>query len=196
MIEAMFHIARLQKFFETALNAVRRHALWTLTISFVCIALATVQASRLNVELDLYSKDAKGFKTTQDFREQKRRFQDANQALFIFSPQNEAFTLGEVCEIQHWLESELKNNSEISAVTAPFEIRQAKRIADKVWYPHFLSFNCEIENADALSKPINFLRLRESPWADSLTDRKGRDFAVEILFRETPGGSRFGSFDP
>jgi uncharacterized protein len=196
MIEAMFHIAGLQKIFEKALDAARRHAIWTLTFSTFCLVLAAVQASRLNVELDLYSKDAKGFETTRDFREQKHRFRDTNQALLIFVPQSGAFNLREVCQIREWLTRELKSNSEIADITTPFEIRQAHRTDDKVWYPLYLDLDCDSANATALAKPVDFKPLRETPWADSLTDKNGHDFAVEVLFRDTPGGSRFGAFDP
>lgn len=196
MIEAMFQIGRLQKLFENALDAACRRPIWTLTFSTFCLVLAVFQASHLKVELDLYSKNDKGFKTTHEFREQKRRFQDTNQALLIFANREGAFKLREVCTIREWLQQELAQNTEVSDITSPFGIRQAKRTDDKVWYPLYLQSDCESADAVALSKPVDFKTLRDTPWGDSLTDKNGFDFAVEVLFRDTPGGSRFGAFDP
>lgn len=194
MMEAMFHFAKMLARFENLMDAARRRSIWTLSLAALCLMTMVWQVTRLKVELDLYGKDATGFATTRDFREQRHRFKDSNSALILFSKGPSRFTVREACQIREWLRNERQLNPEVTAISTPFDIRQATREGERTWYPLFFSLDCESPKAQ--SDLVDFSKLLETPWKNSLTDRDGRDFAVEVLFRNTIGGSRFGTFDP
>lgn len=93
---------------------------------------------------------------------------------------------GDLAAIRSFLEREQRRNPELVRVTSPWDARRAARIDGRLRLLPVLEGD----------RPEGLAALAGTPYGGILTDRDGRDVAVELVLRDTPGRSFFGRFDP
>jgi predicted RND superfamily exporter protein len=133
--------------------------------------------------------DAK-FESAKDFNHARELFGDGNPVLLIARPIDGVWTGEKLCRLRRWLADE-GTNPEISGISSVFDLRSIRNEPDLLLYPRIVETDCE-----SRTESLDVREILKTPWKGFLTDRDGRDIAAEITFRNTPGGSRFGKFDP
>jgi predicted RND superfamily exporter protein len=108
------------------------------------------------------------------------------QLLFVAREPRERLEADDLVAIRRWLEVERARNPEILRITSPFDVLRAQRE------------NGRLRLVPALDSPTpeGLRALAAGSWGGLLTDREGRDVVADLALRDTPGGSRFGRFDP
>jgi predicted RND superfamily exporter protein len=136
---------------------------------------------------DLKFLSAKRYDQTLD------RFSIANRAFLIVRPKDGNWGGRKVCRFKNWIRDQQIQNTEIESVNSVFGLRQTENTEYSVHYPWIFNPTCD-EKGNA-SGP-DFQKLEASPWNGILYSAKTHDLGVEFDFRDTPGGSRYGKFDP
>ena len=121
-----------------------------------------------------------------------RQFTVGNPILLLIAPRAGAWDPALLCAIHDWLTDEALTNPEIERVSSAFDLRRPVSSPGSFVYRRYLD-PCHADPADI---PGTLAELRHSPLAGGLLTSDGRDFGVEVSFRDTPGGSRGGRFDP
>lgn len=149
------------------------------------VALAT-QASRTQVHLSIREMADAHLPASRWQAEMERDFGPGHGVVLFFTPRAASFTAAELEAIRAWIELERGRNGELVRITSPFEALRPSRVDDRLRLVPIMP----------AATPEALRAVAASPWAGILTDRAGRDVLVELVFRDTPGGSRFGRFDP
>jgi predicted RND superfamily exporter protein len=161
----------------------------------VCFALAVGSLPSLKTELRLYDLNDQAFPTTKTLREVKDKFGEANTLFAIFP--DAAGSPASFCKTTKFLHDERNENSEITEIIEPLQIRKAAEKGDRLWFPPLLSAECAEWATPQLTNPrAELVKLDATPWAGILSDKTGGDLSALVHFRDTEGGSRFGNFDP
>src|SRR5262245_8067811 len=169
------------------LAAMRRPG-WTLFLAgLVTLGLAS-QAPRLRVVLSLGSLGEKSLLSTASNERLRESFPTRNELILLFAPEvpGQALTPEQVGRVRAWLEREERENPEVERVVSPFHLQHRRDIG---------TFSARRPYLETGSRE-EMRELAASLWGGILTDREGRDLAALINLRDTPGGSRYGRFDP
>jgi hypothetical protein len=116
-------------------------------------------------------------------------FGGGHQVLLLFSRDAVSggrLEAGDLAAIRAFVERERGRNPEIVAATTPWDARRAARLDGRLRLVPVLDGD----------DPAGLAALASTPLGGILTDRQGRDAAVEFLLRDTVGRSLFGRFDP
>ena len=169
------------------LGALRRPVPTLLALLALVLALAT-QVPRLHVLISLESLAERGLRATETNRRMRATFHTGNELGVLFAPERPGAALspGQVQGIHAWLTREAAGNPDVARIVSPFGLRRSSAAGP---FPVRLPLvdTGTREEMDALAA---------SPWGGILTDRQGRDLAAQLELRDTPGGSRYGRFDP
>ncbi|OFZ51957.1 MAG: hypothetical protein A2381_01485 [Bdellovibrionales bacterium RIFOXYB1_FULL_37_110] len=98
-----------------------------------------------------------------------------------------------VCKVHDWIQDEAFTNKEIESIYSPFHVREVISEQDRVYYPKLLRLDCPMKRGS-----VDYRPLHSSFWRNTFipTTKLAKNLGVEILFRDTPGGSRYGKIDP
>jgi len=98
-----------------------------------------------------------------------------------------------VCKVHDWVQDEAFNNDEIESIYSPFHVRQVISEKDRLYYPKLLELDCPTNKESIDYKPLHL-----SFWSNTFipVTKQVENLGVEFLFRDTPGGSRYGKIDP
>jgi predicted RND superfamily exporter protein len=176
--QALFHLHDL---------ALRRPGL-TLVGALLAVAALGTQIPGTRVLLAIGDFVEETLPSTLWNRQLREDFESGNSVIVIFKPRTagERLTPQAIERIATWIERERSTNPELLRVVSPFDLRRVRLAAGRFWsWPVVRD-----------KTPEGLGALRESPWDRILTDSTAVDVAVEFVFRDTPGGSRYGSFDP
>ncbi len=172
-----------------------RHARKVALLFTVSTVFFALQLPKLTAELRIYDIVDPKFKSTKQLHEMKSQFGDENSILILFSGAGgSALSSENACKIQSWL-SHIQDESsafsqEISGVANPFRLKKLVLTDDRIGFEPILpKFECN-------KTPFSAQTLLSTPWKGFLTDPSGKDLAVQIGFRDSVGGSRYGKFDP
>ncbi len=115
-------------------------------------------------------------------------FGGGHPVLLFFSTADPAGRLAreDLAAVRAFVARELARNPEIASATTPWDARRATRVDGRLRLVPVL-------DGDA---PEGLAALAATPFGGILTDRAGRDVAVELVLRDTPHRSFFGRFDP
>lgn len=168
-------------------SSLRHPARWLVGTAAVLLLLGS-QLPRMRLLLSLESLDEPTLRAMQLNRRERETFRSGHEVAVIFAPSTPGGSLSprQIRAIGAWAKDEEARNPEIQRVISPFEIRRRRVV--------FLlpTLNPLIE----AGTPEEMRGLAASPWGGILTDREGRDIGIQLEFRDTPGGSRYGRFDP
>jgi predicted RND superfamily exporter protein len=188
----------LRGFSKTLLKVWRRslrHAR-ILTVFFaLAIGFFLYQIPKLTTELRLYDIVDPKFQSTERLREMKRAFGDENSVLLLFSGDNGGpLTSLQACRIRDWIDQAQNGSSafaeETTSVLNPFRLKRPLLVAGKIEYS-------EVLPPEACGPGLFSAKIfRDSPWGEIVTEPSGTDLGVQWSFRDTPGKSRYGKFDP
>lgn len=176
--QALFHLHDL---------ALRRPGL-TLTAALLFVAALCTQIPGTRVLLAIGDFVEETLPSTLWNRQLREDFDSGNPVIVIFKPRSDGARLSPhaIERIATWIERERSNNPELLRVVSPFNLRRVRLAGGRFWSWPLMR--------DRTSEGL--ATLRKSPWDRILTDRAAVDVAVEFTFRDTLGGSRYGSFDP
>jgi predicted RND superfamily exporter protein len=166
-------------------GALRRPRLTLALAAGLLLALAT-QVPHSRIHLSIREMADAALPSSRWQAAMEKDFGAGHGAVLLFSPRAEAFTPAELLAIRSWVELERGRNRELVRVASPFDALRSERIDGRLRLVPIM----------AQVTPEALGAVATSPWGGLLTDRAGRDVAVELVFRDTPGGSRFGRFDP
>jgi len=169
------------------LAALHRPA-WTLLVALgVTLGLAS-QAPRLRVLLSVGSLGERTLHSTRTQQGLRSAFEVRNELILLFAPETpgDALGPGAIARVRSWLEREERGDPEVTRVVSPFGLR-TRRDLD--------GLTADLPMLDTGSRE-EMRELSRSLWGGVLTDSSGRDLAALLDLRDTPGGSRYGRFDP
>ena len=98
----------------------------------------------------------------------------------------------DLCEIRSWVRKVDFSHQEVQYINSPFNARYGKETAQTLTYPLVISLNCESPSDS--SRPL--AEAASSPLTGTLVSQDQKSILVVIYLRNTPGGSKFGAFDP
>ncbi len=116
----------------------------------------------------------------------KDHFEHGNSLFVIFSREGGVHK-EDITKVRAWTREIEQTENEILQVNSPFSIRIGKREGN-----HQLWFYRLVGN----DNPIELTKLKDTPWEKLVTSKSFDDIGVEIILRDTPGGSKLGRFDP
>ena len=168
--------------------AALRRPVATLLVTLAAVLALGSRAPQLKVLLSLDGLGERGLRATATNRDLRASFQTGNELVMFFVPERPGARLApeQVLRVRDWLATEAKSNVDLSGVVSPFVVQHLRRDGDFVAREPLLVTGSS-EELDSLAA---------SPWAGILTDRSGSDLAAQLRLRDTPGGSRYGRFDP
>ena len=171
-------------------------------VALLVLIAAAAGIPKLTMQLRMYDLLDPSFPSTQTLADMNDQFKDRNSIVLLFSTpdRNQKLTREQLCGISKLAHEERMNQSELDQLLLPLELRVPKEDGKKLWYRTLADLNCDTsegaveghQQADAA--PLK--RLRDSPWGPLVTDAQGSSIALEYLFRDTLGHSKFGKFDP
>jgi len=165
--------------------ALRRPRL-TLALAVGLVLALGTQVPRTQVHLSVREMADAGLPSSRWQAEMERDFGAGHGVVFFFTPREAAFTAAELGAIRAWVALERGRNAEVVRVASPFDVLRSERIEGRLRLVPIM----------AEATPEALRAVAASAWGGVLTDRGGRDVAVQFDLRDTPGGSRFGRFDP
>ncbi len=174
----------LLRLHRTALRAPRA----TLALAALVALAALAQIPRTRVHLNIRDMADPELPSSRWADEMERTFGAGHSVLVLFTPRaaGARFTPPELEAIRAWAERERRQNPEVVRVTSPFDLLRAERVNGRL----------TLVPAVARATPDALASVRDTPWGGILTDREGRDVAVELVLRDTQGSTFFGRFDP
>lgn len=138
--------------------------------------------------LSLESLDEPTLRAMQSNKRERGTFGTGHELGVLFAPARPGGRLSprQIQAIGAWSKAEEARDPEIEHVLSPFEIRRRRE--------GFLlpTVNPLVESGTR----AEMRELAHSPWGGILTDPEGRDLGIQLEFRDAPGGSRYGRFDP
>lgn len=176
------------------LRLVFRHPKKILVLTVISSAFFATQMPHLKALLSFNDYLDDSYPVVERFMDLREEFDLGNSAVILFTPVEKNFTQGDVCRIDKWIRQQALVNEEILRISSPLEIRSAEKIGKKVLYPATIQLNCT--NPKLKDEPISFTALKQTPFSDTVTDRNSRDILVELMLRDSVGGSKVGRFDP
>jgi hypothetical protein len=165
--------------------ALRRPRTVLLLAALLAVAMAAATA-RGRLALSIREMVDPDVRSSRWQAEMDAEFGGGHPVVVFFSRGEAGLGAGDLTAIRAFVERERAGNPEVVAITTPWDALRASRIDGRLRLVPVL-------DADA---PESLARLADTPWGGVLTDARGRDVAVELVFRDTPGRSFFGRFDP
>jgi predicted RND superfamily exporter protein len=155
--------------------------------AFACVSLfAALSIPRIRIDLRIYDLVDPAFRSIGELQKMRADFGDQNElSLLISRRDGKPLDPERLCAIRDWLGRAWADNTEISDIFSPFDLRAPAPVTGKLWYPQMLSSDCS-----------NYEQMKSTPWVGLLTDRLGGDFSARVSFRDSVERSAFGKFDP
>ncbi|HLE11411.1 MAG TPA: hypothetical protein VI754_09195 [Bacteriovoracaceae bacterium] len=156
----------------------------------IFIALSS-QMSKLQTHIttkNLIERDSIGHKRLVDL---EKDFYVRNSLFLLLQGDVDQSTV--VCLVNTWIQNESFYNSEIESVYSPFLFRTVESTEKTLRYPYLLKLSC-----DGHDEKVDYSAVNKTPWFNSYVPVEGdvNNIGYEILFRKTPGGSKYGEVDP
>lgn len=179
----------LQRILGGLLGFSLRHPGAFLLAAAMVVAVLATGVPRMRVILSLGDLEEEALPSTVRNREMKDVFGVGHSLGLVLVPQapDGAFTADDIRRIREWIGRERADDDALVRVISAFEL--ARPVVRGFFGWHTVPLLVE-------GTPAERRGLLDSPWGGILTDRTGRDLAVEFAFKDTPGGGRYGSFDP
>lgn len=167
--------------------AVRRPAA-TLGITLAVVVALATQAPRLHVLLSLESLAERALPSTRVNAAARAAFDAGNDLGVVLAPAHDgaALTPAQIRRFGAWAAGESDSNPDVRRVVSPFTLSQVRVVG---------LFPVSVPLVSS-GGPDEMAALAASAWGGILTDSRGRDIAAQLDLRDTPGGSRYGRFDP
>lgn len=168
-------------------RAAIRRRLSLLPIVAIAVALFAWRIPGTRVLLSIGDLTEPRLPSTAAARELARDFDRGHTAFVVFeSKLPDGLSHAQLEAIARWIESERAADPDVIRIVSPLTLERRRVAGATLWTLPLMPRReaAELEG------------LRSGPWSGILTDRKARDLGVEVAFRDSPGGSRFGSFDP
>jgi len=171
-------------------RAARRHPRTTLLVAALVAATAAAGLPRTRIHLSIREMADPALPSLRWAAQEEASFGAGHQLVLFFAPRppRERLDAGDLAAIRAWLAAERARNPEIVRLASPFDALRAARDAG--------TGRLRLVPALDADTPEALGRLGAGPWGGLLTDGAGRDVAADLTLRDTPGGSRFGRFDP
>ncbi|MEQ1876428.1 MAG: MMPL family transporter, partial [Bdellovibrionia bacterium] len=180
---------------ESIFDKCLRNPKVTAAFFFLLVLACASQFPRLRSELRIYDLKDPRFPSTIELQEVKNQFSVGNSVFVVFSNVDGApITQTQLCDLQRWLTSEVRSNSELLDTFSPLELRRGVIEDSRLWYKKIFDLDCR-KGAPENAAPIA-AAMTGSLWVGSLTSKDMNDVAVEFKFRDTEGESRYGRFNP
>lgn len=146
------------------------------------------QLPRLRLLLSLESLGEPALPSTEVNRRMRETFALGHELGIIVTPAHpgDALTPDQIEKLGDWVARERSADPEVARVTSPFTVRRMRALG-LFAAPVPLVVLGTREEMDALGGSI---------YGGILTDRTASDIAVQFELRDTPGGSKYGRFDP
>jgi hypothetical protein len=168
--------------------ALRRPRL-VLLLAALAFAAALAAASRGRMALSIRDTVDASARSARWMAEMEQEFGAGHSILLLFSrPPPGQGRLGreDLAAIHALVAREQERNPELAGATTPWDARRARREDGR------LRLVPVLEGDD----PAGLAALAASPLGGLLTDREGRDAAVELVFRDSVRPGFYGRFDP
>lgn len=165
----------------------------TLILSFLCL----FRIPDIQTEFRIHEIVDPRFPSTEKLREMKRRYRESNSIFLIFRKKESGthFKASEYCSVWEWLTRQRLVNPEIEAIRGIFDLRRLVFQDEALTYPPWTGILCDRPLPDE-SQVVNLRSVADSPWKGIYSDAAGKDFAVEVLFRDRIKEGQIQSFDP
>ncbi|MFT3912939.1 MAG: MMPL family transporter [Anaeromyxobacteraceae bacterium] len=166
-----------------------RHPRATLLAAGLLVAVTAAGLPRTRVHLSIRELADPALPSLAWSSAEEASFGAGYQLVLFFAPRppRERLDAADLAAIRAWVTAERARNPEILRAASPFDAVRAERDA---------TGRLRLVPALAADTPEALRALAAGPWGGLLTDREGRDVAVDFTLRAAPGGSRFGRFDP
>jgi hypothetical protein len=175
-----------------ALHRLHRGALrrpgTALAVAALAAALAMAGLPRGRLHLSIREMADPALPSTAWSAAEERSFGADRQLQLVFAPRppRERLDAADLEAIRGWLAAERRRNPAILRLVSPFDVPRAARIDGRLRLVPML--------AEATPEALG--ALARGPWGGLLTDAAGRDLVADVALAPTPGGSRYGRFDP
>lgn len=160
----------------------------TLLVALLAVLALGVQLPRLRMLLSLESLAEPALPSSLVNRRMRDTFQTRHELGVIVTGAGSgvALTPEQIQKLGDWVARERDRNPDVVRVTSPFTVRRMRPLGMFVLPVPRVALGTREEMED----------LAGSVWGGILTDRTGSDIAIQLDLRDTPGGSRYGRFDP
>ncbi|MBS1962531.1 MAG: hypothetical protein JST04_09965 [Bdellovibrionales bacterium] len=119
-------------------------------------------------------------------------FSNGNSILLLLRPIAGKWNQPDLCALHHWMTDAETNDPEITGIGSAFSLREA--VVTENTYRYRRIFDPCHDDVRPFKAQLE--RLRETPVVGTIVGPDLGDLGFEISFRDTPGGSRRGRFDP
>jgi len=162
----------------------------TLLAAALLAAVAAAGLPRTKVHLSIRELADPALPSLAWSAQEEVSFGPEHQLLLFFSPKapRDRLEAADLAAIRAWVAAERARNPDILRVASPFTAVRSERDP--------ATGRLRLVPALVADTPEALRALAAGPWGGLLTDRAGRDVAVDLTLRDTPGGSRYGRFDP
>lgn len=156
-----------------------------LLVSFITIFFL-VKLSSLTFTISLHEIVDKKLPGAKRLEQMKQLFHRGNSAYLIFHGKNSHLNEEDLREIYLKI-SGYELNSDIIQVSSPYSIRTAQSDGPhKIWYYKLI---------DSFA-PSELKKINQTPWSNVFSNSSGTDLLVEIMYKDSVDGGRYGSFNP
>jgi hypothetical protein len=171
-------------------RAALRHPRRTLLLAASLAAVAAAGLPRATVHLSIRELADPALPSLAWSAREEASFGAGHQLILFFAPRapRQRLDAADLAAIRAWVAAERARNPDILRASSPFSVVRAERQPE--------TGRLTLVPALAADTPEALRALAAGPWGGLLTDREGRDVAVDFTLRDRPGGSRFGRFDP
>ncbi len=129
--------------------------------------------------------------SSQDYRELKDEFSLKHSLFLTLEPIDKKWQRNNFQELKQWVKYEAFSFEGIDNIISPFNFYEP--ILEKNEYIFYL-YSLKENSSLSFSKQLrNFYK---APWGPLFTNKKGRDFSLEINLQEPKDDSKLGSFNP
>lgn len=169
-------------------RAALRHPRRTVLAAAALALAAALGLPRATLRLSIRELEDPRLPSARWTREAEAAFGAEHPLLLLFAPRQPGGRLGEPAlrAIAAFVERERARNPELVRAASPFDVLAARRVDGRL----------RLVPAMEAPTPAALQALAAGPFGGLLTDAGGRDVAVSLAFRDTPGGGRTGRFDP
>ena len=171
-------------------RAALRHPRATLLVAALLAAAAAAGLPRTQVHLAIRELADPSLPSLAWSAREEAAFGAGHQLVLFFAPRapRQRLDAGDLAAIRAWVAAERARNPDVLRASSPFSAVRSEREP--------ATGRLRLVPALAADTPEALQALAAGPWGGLLTDREGRDVAVELTLRSAPGGSKFGRFDP
>lgn len=163
---------------------------WVFAIVIIITLFSLSQAAKVHGVLSIYELLPSSFPSLADLKKTEKSFNDGRSLILNVSSQK-SMSEADLCLVRGWISMEVLNNTKLTKVFSPFDLRAPRIDGSKIFYPRQIELDCE---KPSTSKMISLSQFANTPWDGVLVDTKKNSFLIQFDFNESAVDPKLRAF--